>query len=170
MPATISNPRDLYLTLLSDILFVERILSSDVLPAMLGAVRHPALAGLLAEHLEQTKQHVIVVEDAFRAVGAQSSSNHSQPFVGLKEQHSQLSSSTIAPPLADLVHAAAAIGTEHYEIAAYQTLLALRELVDADDRAAGLQTNLEQEQAALTKLERVGPELIQAARDLSAVA
>ena len=170
MPATITNPRDLYLTLLADILFVERTLSHEVLPKLLGQVENPGLAGPLAQHLQETKRHVIVVQDAFRAVGAQPSSNHSLPFVGLKDQAAELSSSAVAPPLADLVHLTAAIHTEHYEIAAYRALLELRELVGADERAAGLATNLKQEQAALSNLERIGPELVQAARGYSASA
>ena len=164
MPATISNPRDLYLTLLADILFVERTLSSAVLPEMLGQVAHPSLAGALADHLEETKQHVIIVENAFRAVGAESSSNHSQPFAGLKDQHAELAPSAVTAPLADLLHQAAAVHSEHYEIAAYQTLLELRELANADERAAGLQQNLEQEQTALARLQQLAPELLQDAR------
>ncbi len=58
MPATISNPRDLYLVLLADILFVERMLSDEVLPKMLAQVETPILAGSLPEHLQETKQHV----------------------------------------------------------------------------------------------------------------
>ena len=165
MPATISNPRDLYLTLLADILFVERTISTAMLPTMLGEVSSSSLAHSLAEHLEQTKQHVIAVENAFRAVGAECSSNHSQPFAGLKDQHAELTSSTVSAPLADLVHQAAAVHAEHYEIAAYQALLGLREMVDADERASGLQTNLEQDQAALASLEQIGPELMQAAHN-----
>ena len=81
MPATVSNPRDLFLVALSDILFVERMLSFEVLPELLKQVRDPSLSGGLAEHLEETKRHVERVEAAFLAVGAEPSSAHSQPFV-----------------------------------------------------------------------------------------
>src|SRR4051794_12966855 len=90
MPLTVSNPRDLLLVELADILFVERMLSFEVIPELLKQVSDPQLGGTLAEHLEQTKRHVINVEAAFRAAGAEPSSNHSKPFVGLKEQHAEI--------------------------------------------------------------------------------
>ena len=70
MPLTVSNPRDLLLLELGDILFVERMLSFEVLPELLKQVNDPELAGALAEHLEQTKRHVANVEQAFRAAMA----------------------------------------------------------------------------------------------------
>src|SRR5436309_2193895 len=118
MPLSISNPRDLLLVELADILFVERLLSFEVLPELLKQVSDPQLAGALAEHLEQTKRHVTNVEAAFRAVDAEPSSSLSKPFVGLTGQHAQIASGVKAPHLGDLWHAAAAIHTEHYEIAA----------------------------------------------------
>ena len=83
MPLTVSNPRDLLLVELADILFVERMLSFEVLPELLKQVSDPELTAALAEHLAQTKSHVTNVERAFEAVGAEPSSQHSPPFVGL---------------------------------------------------------------------------------------
>jgi hypothetical protein len=82
MPATMSNPRDVYLALLGDLLFVERTLSFETLPQMLADAGDPALARAMAEHLEQTKAHVGRVEQAFRSAGAEASSNHSLPVAG----------------------------------------------------------------------------------------
>ena len=153
MPLTVSNPRDLLLVQLADILFVERTLSFEVLPELLKQVSDAELGGALAEHLEQTKRHVANVEAAFRAVGAEASSNLSPPFVGLKEQHAQIADSIKAPPLADLWHATAAIHTEHYEIAAYRRLRALASQMGLSELDELLEANLRDEEQALERLE-----------------
>jgi ferritin-like metal-binding protein YciE len=166
MPATLSNPRDLYLALLGQALFIERMLSFEAIPEMLAKISDPKLSGAIAEHLEQTKQHVKNVETAFTAADAEASSNQSQPFVALKEQHAELSSSAAEPAIADLVHAQAALAVEHFEIATYRALLASAELV-APAAAPQLQENLAQEQQAEQRLrELLGP--LMAAADAGA--
>src|SRR3954452_7512738 len=148
MPLTVSNPRDLLLVELADILFVERMLSFEVIPELLKQVSDPQLAGALAEHLEQTKRHVANVEAAFRAVGAEPSSSLSKPFVALKDQHSQVGGGIKATALADLWHAAAAIHTEHYEIAAYRQLRLLAGQMGLREVDELLATNLRDEEQA----------------------
>lgn len=142
-----SNPRDVYLTLLGDMLYVERILSSEVLPRMLAEAGDPDLAGVLAEHLEQTKAHVGRVEEAFRAAAAETSSNHSLPFGGLVEQHRELVGGTVTATLADVLRVHAALQAEAYEIAAYRVLVAVAEAVAPDALAPLCQTLAEEEQA-----------------------
>ena len=154
MPLTVSNPRDLLLVHLADLLFVERLLSFEVLPEMLEQVSDPELAGALAEHLEQTKRHVANVEAAFRAVGAEPSSNLSPAFVGLKDQHAQLAAEIKAPALADLWHAAAAIHTEHYEIAAYRQIRLVAGRLGVEELDQLLAENLRDEEDALERLEQ----------------
>ena len=154
MPATVSNPRDLFLVALSEILFVERMLSFEVLPELQKQVHDPDLGRALAEHLEETKRHVENVEAAFRAVGAEPSSAHSPPFVGLKDHHSQLAGNTKDDRLADVLHAHAAAATEHYEIASYRTLVALARELGVDDARKALESNLSDEEGALKALEK----------------
>jgi ferritin-like metal-binding protein YciE len=163
MPPTVSNPRDLLLAGLADILFVERMLSFDVLPELLKQVSDAELGGALAEHLEETKRHVANAEEGFRAAGAEPSSNLSPAFVGLKDQHAQLAGSIKAPALADLWHATAAIHTEHYEIAAYRQLRAVAVRMGIDELDRVLAENLHDEESALGRLEAVAVGLAQRA-------
>jgi ferritin-like metal-binding protein YciE len=149
MPPTLSNPRDLLLTTLAEALFIERMLSFEVLPEMLKAVSDDELAGHLATHLQETKRHVEAVEAAFRAVGAEPSSAHSLPFGGLIDQHEQLASSAKSPVLVDAVHAHAAAQVEQYEIRGYRTLLSLAAAIDAGDVVALLEPVLADEEHAL---------------------
>ena len=155
MPLTVSNPRDLFLVELADILFVERMLSFQVLPQLLAEVSDPELTSALAEHLAQTKRHVANVEQAFTLVEAEPSSDHSPPFVGLKDQHSEIAGSIKNPRLADLWHATAAIHTEHYEIVAYRQLRLLARALGNEEVDRLLAENLGEEEQALARLEEV---------------
>ena len=126
MPATkVSNPRDLMVQLLGEVLFVERRLADDVLDELIQAVRDDELREALQAHREETKQHVERVETAFRKLGVAPTSNLSRPFESAVAQHDELAQAVVDPRLADIFHAQAALHTEHWEMAAYRTLLPL---------------------------------------------
>jgi ferritin-like metal-binding protein YciE len=149
MPTTVSNPRDLYLVQLCDMLFVERQLAFDVLPSLLGQVKDSELSAALGEHLAQTKEHASRLEDVFRLAGAEPSPVLSAPFAGLKDQHEAQSSAIVNETLADAWHAAAAAHTEHYEIAAYEALVTMAGALELGEAVELLGANLEDERAAL---------------------
>jgi ferritin-like metal-binding protein YciE len=126
MPATkISNPRDLVLQLMGELLFVERRLADQVIPDLAAAVQDGELRRGLEEHREQTKQHVERLETAFRRLDVAPTSNLSRPFESAVAEHDELASSILDPRLADLFHAQAALHTEHWEMAAYRALVPL---------------------------------------------
>jgi ferritin-like metal-binding protein YciE len=154
MPMTVSNRRDLFLTVLSDLLFVERQQAFEVLPELLKEVSDPELTHALAEHLQETKRHARELEDVFREAGAEPSSDHSFAFGGMQEQRSSRVSSIVAISLKDLFNATAAAHIEHYEIAAYQTLIPLSASIIGDDGLAVLRRNLGEERQALAQLEQ----------------
>jgi ferritin-like metal-binding protein YciE len=167
MPATLSNPRDAYLTLLAELLFVERTLSSEVIPQTLGKVTSTALSGVLASHLEQTRRHATNVEQSFRIAGAETSSSHSGPFVALKEEHATLAESAATPAMADLVHAQAALHIEHFEIASYRALIAAAQ-APAPDAIPLLKENLDSEEQAADDLQELLAQLAESVAGLSA--
>ena len=154
MPATANNPRDLLLLLLSDLLFVERQLSFQVIPELLGQVQSPELARCLSEHLEPTKRHAEALERVFRALAAEPSSNRSDAFAALVEHHARLQGNILDRSLADLFHAASAAQVEHYEIAAYRALIPLARTMGHQEAADLLEANLGDEEYALAELER----------------
>jgi len=153
MPVTIASPRDLLLHLLGELLYVERRLADDVLRRLVEAVRDEELASALRAHLPQTAQHAERVETAFRRLEAAPSSNLSRSFESAVAQHDELAAAIASTPLADLHHAAAALRTEHWEIAAYETLLR----VAPADVADLLRPSLEEErEAAAALLDAIG--------------
>lgn len=125
MSDKLSSPRDLFLQLLAEMLWVERMLVFEVLPSLLKQVQSESLAAAVEEHLAQTRGHVTRVEEAFRSLGAEPVSARSAPAAALASEHEETAGKIAEPRLADLFHAGAAITTEHYEIASYDVLLRL---------------------------------------------
>jgi ferritin-like metal-binding protein YciE len=150
MAGKVSNPRDLVLLLLADLLFVERRLAGEVLPAQIRGVRDGALRAALEEHHEETKVHVTRLETAFRRLDAAPSANLSRAFEGAVAQHDELAGSIVDAGLADLFHANAALHVEHYEIAGYRTLLR----VAPTGVAEPLEDTLRDEEQAAKTLEK----------------
>lgn len=145
MPATkVSNPRDLLVQLLGELLFVERRLADCVLEQIASEVRDDDLRRLLHAHREETKQHVERVETVFRRLQVSPTSNLSQPFESAVAQHDELQSAVEDVLLADVFHAQAALHTEHWEIAAYTTVIALAEAFGSDT-AEPLRATLDEE-------------------------
>lgn len=150
MPATISNPRDLVVQLLGELLYVERRLVGGVLRDLISAVSDEQLADGLQQHLEQTKAHVERCETAFRALEVAPTANQSRAFESAVAEHEELTSSFASQQLADVFHAQAALQTEHMEIALYTAVLSL----GFDDALAPLRESLADEQEACELLER----------------
>jgi ferritin-like metal-binding protein YciE len=149
MPATtLSNRRDLLVQLLGEVLFVERRLADRVLVELIGSVRDGELKAVLEQHREETKRHVERAETAFRRLGVAPTSNLSRPFESAVAQHDELAQAIVEPRLRDLFHAQAALHTEHWEMAAYRTLLPLA----PDDVRELLRPSFEEEGAAAKML------------------
>ena len=125
MAGKISNPRDLLVLLLGELLHVERRLAGGVIRDLTDAVHDNDLRTALQRHLEETVQHVERVESAFRRIKVAPTANLSRPFESGVEQHGELASNVLEPRLADNFHAQAALHTEHWEIAGYEAVLRL---------------------------------------------
>jgi ferritin-like metal-binding protein YciE len=159
VPTTVSNPRDLLLALLGDLLFVERRLAGNVLPEVVRAVADAELRTALEAHLEETRTHVERVEKAFRRLDAAPSANLSRAFEGLVAQHDEVASSIVEERLRDVFHAAAALHVEHYELAGYRAAIVFAERAGRDDVAEPLAETVAEEKraaaAATEALERL---------------
>jgi ferritin-like metal-binding protein YciE len=142
----LSNERDLLMAQLSELLWVERRLAFDVLKDVIDAVHDTELRQLFESHLEETREHVNRVEQAFRELGVEPSSALSPGFSGLIEQHDTVAKKIVDSRLEDRWHAAAGIAAEHFELALYAAL--------PDDTRAALSANAKDEEGARNNLER----------------
>jgi ferritin-like metal-binding protein YciE len=156
--AEIETPRELFLHELGDILYVERKLSDEVLPKLIGEVQDDDLRKGLEKHLEETRQHVTNVEQVFDTLGEEPQAEKCIGFEGLKKEHDQLVEEA-GPDLVDLVDTGAAARTEHYEIAAYQGLIPMARALEEREAVGLLEENLKQEKEALREVESVAKRL-----------
>jgi ferritin-like metal-binding protein YciE len=156
--AEIGTQRKLFLHELGDILYVERKLADEVLPKLVKEVTDPELRRGLEKHHTQTRRHVTNVEKAFRSMGETPETETCIGFEGLTEEHDKLMSEA-SPNLVNAVDAGAASRTEHYEIAAYQGLLAMARALGEREVVPLLDANLKQERQALREVEKVSRRL-----------
>lgn len=150
----ITNPRELFLHELGDILYVERKLADEVLPKLIQEVQDDEFRSGLEKHLEQTKQHVGNVEKVFRIFDEQPHEEECIGFEGLKKEHDELRSQASAS-LVDPIDLGAAARTENYEIAAYEGLRRMAKALGEDDAVTLLDENLAQEKEALREVEKI---------------
>jgi ferritin-like metal-binding protein YciE len=155
---TITTQRDLFLHELGDILFVERKLEGEVLPKLIGEVKDTELRAGLKKHHTQTRKHVKNVETAFKRMGKTPSAEKCLGFEGLKKEHDELTSEATTT-LIDAIDTGAAARTEHYEIAAYQGLIAMARGLGEKEIIPLLQENLADEKETLRGLEKVSRRL-----------
>ena len=150
----ITNPRDLFLHELGDILYVERKLADEVLPKLIEEVADEEFKTGLESHLKQTKKHVSNVEQVFEIFGEEPHAEKCIGFEGLKKEHDTLMQDA-ASSLVDLIDLGAAARTENYEIAAYEGLRRMAKAFGEDKAVALLDENLEQEKEALREVEKL---------------
>jgi ferritin-like metal-binding protein YciE len=162
VPPTVKSPRDLLVDDLKRLLTVETTLAKMLLPKLMAEVQNDELKSALQHHHEETKQHVENVRQAFRQLGVEPEAKEAQGLEGLAQEHAS-GMGAVAPSLRETFDAGAAIGTEHYEIAIYSGALLLATSIGNDEVAELLGSNLEQEFAALKKLEGIAERLAQRA-------
>ena len=153
MPS-VTNPRELFLHELGDILYVERALASETLPKLIEEVRDEEFRSGLTEHLDETRRHARNVERVFEIFGEEPQTEECVGFEGLKAEHDQLTEEA-SDGLIDLVDLGAAARTENYEIAAYEGLRRLAKALGENEAVELLDENLKQEKEALRKVEKI---------------
>jgi ferritin-like metal-binding protein YciE len=150
----ITTPRELFVHELGDILYVERTLTKEALPKLIGEVQDDEFRAALEAHLEETRGHVKNVERVFELLGEDASAEKCLAFEGLKAEHEKMLDETSAD-LIDSVDLGAAARTENYEIAAYEGLRRMAKGLGEDKAVELLDANLKQEKDALREVERI---------------
>ncbi len=162
MSSTMSDPRDLLLHELGDVLYAERTLVKT-LPKLQEEASDEELRLGFEEHLEETRQHVKNVEQAFEALGEKPTAEKCPGIEGIKKEHDEfVAKESPSQDVLDSFLTGAGARTEHYEIAAYEGLVTMAEAMGEAKVAGLLEENLEQERAALEKLQTIGKRLAQA--------
>jgi ferritin-like metal-binding protein YciE len=153
LPPQIETARDLLLDELGKLLTVEETLAKSVLPELAREIADEELSAAVSEHLEETRGHVGRVKEAFPALGELPSGSAAPGLDGLRTERER-KVQDVDPGLRGGFNCSAAMGTEHYEINAYEAAIRLADACGAGEVAHLLRTNLEEEVAALGKLGR----------------
>jgi ferritin-like metal-binding protein YciE len=154
MPTTVSNPRDLLVIFLGEILHVERRLVGGVLQSLIESAEDEHLRSAIREHLDETRAHVDRVETIFRRIEVAPTALLSRPFEAAVAEHDDLAAVIPETGLADVFHAHAARQTEHWELATYRSALTLGEAMGLEDHLSELRVTIREEEKARDRLLR----------------
>lgn len=150
----LSDLNDLFLHELKDIYDAEHQLL-QALPRMAKAATSTELQRAFEEHLAQTERQVERLESVFEACGEEPERETCAGMKGLVAEGEKLLKANAEPDALDAGLIAAAQRVEHYEIAAYGTLVSWAGTAGIDGVAELLQTTLNEEKAADKKLSAI---------------
>ena len=154
-----SDPRELFLHELGDVLYAEQTLVK-ALPKLQKEASDEELASGFADHLEETKQHVENLKLAFEELGEPAKAEKCPGIEGIKKEHDEfVANESPTPEVLDAFLTGAGARTEHYEIAAYEGLITMADAMGETKVAELLTENLEQEKNALTTMQKIGKRL-----------
>src|SRR5262245_47708606 len=112
------NLHDLLVDELKDLYHAEKQLTR-ALPKMAKAATHEGLRDALESHLDETREHVTRLEEAFGALDLSPKAKPCHGMAGIIEEGSDLLEEDAEPQVLDAGIIAAAQRAEHYEIGSY---------------------------------------------------
>jgi len=116
------------------------------------AASSPMLREAFESHLEETRGHVERLEQVFQSLDEKVRSKHCDGIAGIIEEGSSIMAEDFDDTTMDACLIAAGQRAEHYEMAAYGTLVAWAQAMGHADAATLLQETLDEEKAADEKL------------------
>jgi ferritin-like metal-binding protein YciE len=144
--------REYFLLELGRALWVERRLARQVLPELIEQVHDEELKRGLDDHRAATEEQEHNVLQVFALLGEEPAAHHADALDGIEREHSSAEDRVSERSLSDLVHAAAAERTEHYELALYEELVALARSLAEPEAARLLEESRIQEERALERV------------------
>jgi len=122
------------------------------LPKLAKAAASTDLRAAFESHLEETKGHVERLEQVFQSLEEKPRGKHCEGIAGIIEEGKSMMGEEFDEATMDAVLIAAGQRAEHYEMAAYGTLIAWAESMGHTEALGLLQEILEEEKAADQKL------------------
>jgi ferritin-like metal-binding protein YciE len=159
MAATVASLNDLLIEEMKDIYHAEKQLTK-ALPKMAKAAEDETLKSAFTSHLEETQGQIQRLEQAFQLLGTEPKAKTCPAMQGLIEEGQEIISEEMEAPWNDAALIGAAQRVEHYEIAAYTSLIAFAERLGNSEVAELLQQTLDEEEAADEKLAGICEEVL----------
>jgi ferritin-like metal-binding protein YciE len=150
MPET-GSLHDAFIDELRDTYDAERQLTK-ALPKLAKASSSPDLRTAFESHLEETRGHIERLEQVFTSLDEKVRGKHCDGIAGIIEEGKTIMEEDFDETTMDACLIAAGQRAEHYEMAAYGTLVAWARAMGHDEQADILQSILDEEKAADGKL------------------
>jgi ferritin-like metal-binding protein YciE len=144
---SLNSMRDLLVMELQDVYSAETQLVK-ALPKMVDAVVTPTLKNALQNHLAETEEQIVRLERAFTDLGLPIKGKRCKGMEGLIEEGADMLEEEGPGPIRDAGIISAAQRVEHYEIAAYGTIITYAGLLGLDQIGLDLRLSLEEEKTA----------------------
>ena len=122
------------------------------LPKLAKAASSPELQKAFLTHRDETQGHVERLEEVFASIEEKVRGKHCDGIAGIIEEGKSAMEEDFDETAMDAVLIASGQRAEHYEMAAYGTLIAWANTLGLTDAVALLQQNLDEEKAADKKL------------------
>ena len=145
---------DAFLDELKDAYDAEKQLTK-ALPKMAKAATSPKLRAAFESHLEETRGHVERLEQVFESLDERAKGKHCDGIAGIIEEGSSVMGEDFDESTMDACLIAAGQRAEHYEMAAYGTLVAWANAMGHSEAAGLLEGILNEEKAADAKLTKL---------------
>jgi ferritin-like metal-binding protein YciE len=142
---------DAFLDELRDTYDAEKQLTK-ALPKLAKAATSPQLRAAFESHLEETRGHVDRLERVFDSLDEKARGKHCDGIAGIIEEGKSVMEEDFDEATMDAVLISAGQRAEHYEMAAYGTLLAWARDMGHTEAAGLLEQTLNEEKAADAKL------------------
>jgi ferritin-like metal-binding protein YciE len=148
---SLDSLNDLFIDELRDVLSAEKQLVK-ALPKMAKASTSAELRQGFETHLAETVNHVERLKQVFESIDETARAKTCKAMEGLIEEGSEIIKEEADPEVKDAALIAAAQKVEHYEIAAYGTLVTWANLLGHEQASELLAQTLEEEKATDQKL------------------
>ena len=125
---------------------------TKALPKMVKAASSPELRAAFEAHLEETREQVERLEEVFSSLDEKVRGKHCDGMAGIIEEGKSIMEEDFDDSTLDASLIAAAQRVEHYEMAAYGTLVAWARAMGHTEAADLLQQTLDEEKATDEKL------------------
>jgi ferritin-like metal-binding protein YciE len=145
---------DAFLDELRDTYDAEKQLTK-ALPKLAKTATSAELRDAFESHLEETRGHVDRLDQVFQSLGEKPRGKHCEGIAGIIEEGKSIMEEDFDEVTMDACLIAAAQRAEHYEMAAYGTLVAWARSMGHDQAADLLEETLEEEKAADQKLSSI---------------
>jgi len=125
---------------------------TKALPKMIKAAASPDLRSAFETHLDETREQIARLEQVFAGLGEKVRGKHCDGVAGIIEEGKGVMEEEFDDATLDACLIASAQRVEHYEMAAYGTLVAWAEAMGHTEAAGLLKETLEEEKATDEKL------------------